>query len=115
MCLALVLDSSKNISAAKCKIVPLPPDAKFNSPGLFFSKAMNSRLLVAATFCGLTTKTMGVLPIMAMGVKSPGMSKGNDFKTLGKITTLLETTDKVKPSGAALDSVCKPTTPPAPG
>jgi hypothetical protein len=43
------------------------------------------------------------------------MSNGNDFNTLGKITTLFDTTDKVCPSGAALDRVCNPTTPPAPG
>ena len=50
----------------------------------------------------------------AMGVKSPGMSKGSDLMTLGKITTLLETMDRVLPSGKALVSACRPTMPPAP-
>ncbi len=76
---------------------------------------MNSALLVAGTLAGLTTITMGVAPTMAMGVKSPGMSMGSDFSTLGKITTLLDTTASVRPSGAERASACRPTTPPAPG
>ena len=30
--------------------------------------------------------------MIAIGVKSPGMSKGIDLSTLGKITTLFDTT-----------------------
>ena len=58
-------------------MVPLPPEAKFSCPGLLLSSAMNSLLLVAGTLAGLTTITMGVEPTIAMGVKSPGMSKGS--------------------------------------
>ncbi len=57
---------------------------------------------------------MGVEPTLAIGVKSPGMSNGSDFSTLGKITTLLDTTESVLPSGAERASVCSPMTPPAP-
>ena len=49
-----------------------------------------------------------------MGVKSPGMSKGMDFSTLGNMTTLLDTTDSVNPSAGERAKACKPTTPPAP-
>ena len=49
----------------------------------------------------MTTSTIGVAPTLAIGVKSPGMSNGSDFITLEKITTLLETTESVVPSGAA--------------
>ena len=82
--------------------------------GRAFSAAMKSRLLVAVTFCGFTTSTIGVLPITAIGVKSPGMLNGRLFMTLGKITTLLDTTDKVKPSGGFFVSACRPITPLAP-
>ena len=69
---------------------------------------MSSLLFVAGTFVGLTTSTMGVAPTTAIGVKSPGMSNGSDFSTLGKITTLLDTTDSVLPSGAERASACRP-------
>ena len=69
---------------------------------------MNSLLLVAGTLDGLTTSTIGVAPTTAIGVKSPGMSKGSDLITLGKITTLFDTTDSVLPSGAERASACKP-------
>ena len=64
---------------------------------------------------GLTTSTIGVAPTTAIGVKSPGMSKGSDLSTLGKITTLFDTIDSVLPSGAERASACRPTMPPAPG
>ena len=96
-------------------MVPLPPEAKLSAPGLLLSSAMNSLLLVAGTLAGLTTSTIGVAPTTAIGVKSPGMSNGSDFSTLGKITTLFDTTDSVLPSGAERASACRPTTPPAPG
>jgi hypothetical protein len=70
--------------------------------------------LVACTFAGLTTSTMGVDPTLAITVKSPGISNGRDFSTLGKITTLFDTTASVWPSGAERASVCSPMTPPAP-
>ena len=35
----------------------------------------------------------------AIGVKSPGMSNGSDFSTLGKITTLFDTMPSVVPVG----------------
>ena len=70
---------------------------------------------MAGTLAGLTTSTIGVAPTTAIGVKSPGMSKGSDFSTLGKITTLFDTTDSVLPSGAERASACRPTMPPAPG
>src|SRR5512145_660569 len=57
---------------------------------------------------------MGVEPTTAIGVKSPGMSNGSDFRTAGKITTLLDTTESVLPSGAERASDCSPMTPPAP-
>ena len=115
MCLAVTPACSRNSSVARCRIVPLPPEAKFSAPGLLLSSAMNSLLLVAGTLAGLTTSTIGVAPTIAIGVKSPGMSKGSDFSTLGKITTLFDTTDSVLPSGAERASACRPTTPPAPG
>ena len=75
---------------------------------------MNSRLLPEGTFWGFATNTKGVAPSTAIGVKSPGISKGRFLMTLGKITTLLETTDSVKPSGGFLAMACKPITPLAP-
>jgi hypothetical protein len=96
-------------------MVPLPPDAKFSAPGLVLSNVKNSLLLLTGTLAGLTTNTIGVAPTTAIGVKSPGMSNGSDLSTLGKITTLFDTTESVLPSGADLASDCKPTTPPAPG
>ena len=86
-----------------------------NAPGFSFTSATNSLWFVADIFAGLTTSTIGVDPTSAMIVKSPGMSNGNDLSTAGKITTLLDTTDSVVPSGAERASVCRPTTPPAPG
>jgi hypothetical protein len=114
MCLADTLATSRNISAARCRMVPVPPEPKLKPSGRAFSAAMKSRLLVAVTFCGFTTSTIGVLPITAIGVKSPGMLNGRLFMTLGKITTLLDTTDKVKPSGGFFVSACRPITPLAP-
>ena len=75
---------------------------------------MNSRLLLVGIFCGFATNTKGVAPSTAIGVKSPGISKGRFLITLGKITTLLDTIDKVKPSGGFLAMACKPMTPLAP-
>ena len=43
------------------------------------------------------------------------MSNGIDFSTLGKITTLFETTLSVRPSAGERASACRPTMPPAPG
>jgi hypothetical protein len=41
-------------------------------------------------------------------------SKGSDLSTLGKITTLFDTTPSVRPSGAARATVCTPSTPSTP-
>src|SRR3954468_3155232 len=107
--------ASRYSSVARCRIVPLPPEPKLYWPGLAFSMAMKSRLLVALTLFGFTTSTMGVAPRIAIGVKSLGMSKGRDFSTLRRITTLFDTMPSVVPSGAERASVCSPSTPPAPG
>src|SRR5687768_16900156 len=77
-------------------------------------RATSPLWLVACTLEGLTTSTMGVEPTRAITVKSPGMSNGSDFSTLGKMTTLFDTTASVLPSGAERARVCKPMTPPAP-
>ena len=54
------VDLMPNITAQRCGVVPIPPDAKLIVPGFALLSAMNSASVLAGTF-GLTTSTFGRL------------------------------------------------------
>ena len=92
MCLAVAPAASRNISRRQVQDGAVAAGGEVQRARLALSSAMNSFAVGGGHLGGLTTSTIGVAPTTAMGVKSPGMSNGSDLSTLGKITTLFDTT-----------------------